>query len=541
MPKIQLRRPDAVQWAQQHVRLPAGGPAPGALRLDPWQIECLRAATNPANAYAAIKAASQLGKTELLKEIVMYYMAARPSNVILALPRLDDVTRFHRDRLMPTLRNSPSLRNLLTRARRAAADEETGISNVRFPGGTLKYINAHAQASWRGLTAPALIADEIDVFPGTLDAQDPVQMLKQRGAAYPDGQITMTIASTPIANRFIDAYYDAGSRGVWTVTCVHCEREIQWTFKPEYADLGYIPCQECGAQFTDSEVLGMNMSGRFVHAEPDNPAKSFHINQFASLRKTHADTLREYVPASPLAFHSQILAESYITAAQTLRPESEDDIWADKCPFDTRKLSIGVDVQADRIEWTAVAWSLQRTRAHVHWHKIKHFETDTWRGKQIAWDEMYRDSRNWEVFIDTGYLPAEVKALIKWRSQWNWHGCYGGKSADTLTNPSGIIQGETDDGIVRMGTQHAKSWIAEMIRRKDLTINRAGVNGDYLDQLTKSEVLRISSDSKHEAWTKVKDGVRNEALDCLVYALGASLYGDYGYAKKIAKQRRKRA
>ena len=528
---LTIRPPNIVDWAESNIVLPKlGNVRPGPLRLDGWQKECLRAMADTCNDYVALACASQLGKSQVTDTYVKYRIANDPANIIFAMPTLDDLQYYHRAKFLANLRSSPALSGLLEGRHRPG--EEVSLGNVAYRGGMMRYVNANAGRSWRGSTGSVLIADELDSFPGSMDANNPVQMLRQRSGSIPDQEVSMVLASTPVRGKFMDDYYAEGSRGEFVVRCIACSHPFVWSFRPEYVEAGYVPCTECGATFSDSEIVGMNAEGWFIHANPNAAAKTFHITQFASTRKSHRDTLSHYDPVSPRGFYTQIMAQSFEDVADTLTPRSIDALWVRERPGRPQVTTAGVDVQGNRLEWSLVEWRSANTRAHVLRHRAAYYEggsNASEEGKQRAWLEMANDVRaaRW-VFVDSGYKPDEVRRLVLMHlGQVKGMAAHGAKTADDLQNPAGLIMGIASGGDVRLGTQQAKSVIAEMIARQDLTVNPDGVpHGgweDYLEQLT-AEQLVISPDGRRQSWQKVTRGRRNEALDCLVLALCAALW-----------------
>ena len=525
------RVPDVVDWVESNVHLPALGNAnPGPLRLDAWQREVIRGVADTDNEYSALRCASQLGKTEVLKAYIQYRIAADPANIIMAMPVKEDIDYFHKQKLVPTLTATPATRRIF-REKQVGRRGDEGMStvNVSYPGGYMRYINAGVPRAWRGSTAPVLIADELDVFPPGPDARNPVQMLKQRAGSMDDDVVSMVLASTPLAGGFIDSYYEDGSQGQWFVRCEHCGDRFVWGFAEEYAEMGWIPCPHCGCQFEDWEVRAMNSGGEFVHAYPDRRKRSYHISQLASVRKTHRDTLAGYEAASPRGFYTQVLAQSYEDVSETLAPPDPDAIWSDAWPDAAPEIvTAGVDIQKNRLEWTVIGWWRRSTRAYVYRHGVAWFGEGQ-DARERAWAEMAQGVRQaLVVFVDSGYHPDETHAMVRQFLPGKGWWVQGAKTVDDLNHPAGIIINWGHNKTIRLGTQHAKSYIAEMMHRGDVRIWRDGVireDGwrDYLTQLT-SEKLIMSPDGRKEMWQLPVKSRRNEALDCMVYALAASLW-----------------
>ena len=543
MPRF--HRPDPVGWAESSIILPGEVAAarPGPLRLYAWQQEVLRSLCRPGT--TVLRVASQSGKTEVIKARIGYQMAVQQAGVVMAMPTLDDVGQFHRGKMMPTVLSSPELRALVHGAHRGG--ETVGPSNFRWPGGQMRYAHAASGRAMRGATAPCLIFDELDAAQGSLDARNPVDMLRQRGEGYPADEVSVGLSSTPRRGGMIDYYYDEGTAGQWYVRCGSCGERFVWRFEPEYAELGWIPCPGCGRRFGDREAMGMNAAGEWVAAHPDRAVRSYHISQLASPVRAQSETLARYTPASPSGFYTQIMASSYEDVVGSLRVPDEAAVWSAERPWPGQITAAGVDVQGDRIEMQIVEFGEQLTRAWTYCHRVYHYGTA---GEDAAWWAMASDAISEGcriVFIDTGYEPDAVRGQARRVFGSHWQravfGAHSAKGSDTLDNPAGFIHANAVSGDVRIGAAQAKSALASMIQSGRYKARPSGVlvdpgsRFDFLTQL-QSEQLVASMDGKRLAWEKSGAGVRNEALDCFAYALCAAAYLDTPHYQRRRRRRR---
>ena len=526
-----LIKADPVEWSEDSLQLPASVAAaqPGPLRLFPWQRDVLRSLCSPGR--TTLRVASQMGKTQLMAARVAYAMAEDRSSVVYAVPTQDDYRRFHADRLWPTIQASPELRELVGKTHRTS--ERVSETNLRWPGGQMQYMAAASGRQMRGVTAPVLLFDELDAAPGSLDARNPVDMLRQRGEGYPSSRVTMALSSTPRRGGMIDQYYEEGNQSEWFVRCATCGARFVWEFKPEYAALGWLPCVGCGRQFTDREALGMNNAGEWVAAFPERADRSYHITQLSSAFKTHSETLAEYSPVSPSGFYTQKLATSYEDIMGSLEVKEESEIWSPERPWPAHYATVGVDVQGDRLEYQVVEFDEYCTTAWVYEHRVLHHGPE---GEDATWEALARailQPAVQMVFIDTGYEPDAVRTQCRRVFGPGWwqsvvFGAHSGKGSDTLDNPAGLIQANTPSGDVRIGTQQAKSALAAMLGAGRIKVRPEGVfrkpgRWNYLQQL-QSERLISSLDGKTMRWEKRSSGVRNETLDCFCYAICAAVY-----------------
>ena len=541
-----LRKTDPVVWAEANIHLPQLGNArPGRLTLYGWQHEVLRSLVKPGR--TVLRCASQMGKSTLYICRLGYAMAAAPSSVVIALPTLDDIQSFHRVKFWPVLEQSPALRSLV-RPSAHRRGEKVSAANVVWPGGALRYAHASSGRALRGHTAPVLLFDEVDACEGSMDARNPVDMLAQRGESYAAAQVSLGLSSTPRMGGFIDWYYDAGTQHRWMVRCDACGERFEWPFEPDFAAQGWIPCPGCGQRFGDDAAMAMNAGGEWVAAYPARAYRSYHITQLASPIRRHSETLAEYNPAAPSGFYTQKLASSYGDVLGSLAIDDEELVWSEQMPWAGEAAAMGVDVQGDRIECQLVQFAGHETQAWTYDHRVLHFADA---GADAAWDRLasgFAQSGAAICFVDTGYEPDQVRTQCRRVFGTRWgrsvFGCHSGKNSDTLDNPAGLILANASSGDVRICTQQAKQALAHMIANGRYKARPSGVfrapgsRMDFLTQLQSESLVLSPRDATKRAWQTLGSGVRNEALDCFVYAMCAAAYLRTPHYRRRKAQRR---
>src|SRR5262245_51183467 len=108
------------EWTDLERRLsPEASAEPGTWRTDraPYQRAIMDAVTDPAVHTIIAMLASQVGKTELLLNVIGYFMQHDPAPLLLLQPTLEIAEAFSKDRLAPMVRDTPSLRELVRDAR----------------------------------------------------------------------------------------------------------------------------------------------------------------------------------------------------------------------------------------------------------------------------------------------------------------------------------------------------------------------------------------------------------------------------------------
>lgn len=132
------------QWADRYRMLSAESSAePGRWHTDkaPYQREIMDAIGDAHIRRVVIMCAAQLGKTELLLNILGYFMAYAPAPILVMQPTLDMGQTFSKDRLAPMIRDTPVLRGLVDVKSRYAGNT---ILKKNFPGGHITIVGANS-------------------------------------------------------------------------------------------------------------------------------------------------------------------------------------------------------------------------------------------------------------------------------------------------------------------------------------------------------------------------------------------------------------
>ena len=155
------------QWADRYRMLSAESSAePGRWHTDkaPYQREIMDAIGDAHIRRVVIMCAAQLGKTELLLNILGYFMAYAPAPILVMQPTLDMGQTFSKDRLAPMIRDTPVLRGLVDVKSRYAGNT---ILKKNFPGGHITIVGANSATGLASRPIKVLLADEVDRYPGS--------------------------------------------------------------------------------------------------------------------------------------------------------------------------------------------------------------------------------------------------------------------------------------------------------------------------------------------------------------------------------------
>ena len=122
------------EWADEYRFLSReASPEAGKWHTDraPYQREMMDAVKTCER--IVIMTAAQIGKTELLLNVIGYFIAKEPSPILLLQPTLEMGEAFSKDRLAPMVRDCPELTPLIANPR--ARDSGNTLLHKNFPAG----------------------------------------------------------------------------------------------------------------------------------------------------------------------------------------------------------------------------------------------------------------------------------------------------------------------------------------------------------------------------------------------------------------------
>ena len=289
------------EWAAKYRRV-IGGPFEGQWnhRNAPMSLEPMRAVSDRRVTQISLMACAQLMKSEFCINAALW-AAAYGDPVLFWEPEIGLLKNFVADRMRPALHGM--IKEAITRAPRDEEKKRDTQTQIRFQGsGTIIGLTPGMKAGKSSYSAPVAIADEIDKM------ADPtmITVMESRVTTY-GSDATIIAASTPTVDQPGTIYrlWTEGSRGVWHARCVHCGElvQINWsraTVRYDQDDDGFwlpetaeMVCVGCGAVWSESDRQRAVRAGQYVHENPDNPHRSFHVPGTAHLWKSLKAMVRE--------------------------------------------------------------------------------------------------------------------------------------------------------------------------------------------------------------------------------------------------------
>lgn len=529
------------EWLEGNVRLPEGMSAlPGPLRLWPYQREIADAITDPTIERVTVIKPVRVGFTTLLTGAIASFVANDPAPLLVLLPTESDCRDYVVSDIEPLFDATPVVAGALS------ADVDEGARNTllhrRFAGGSLKVVASRAPRNLRRHTARALLIDEADAMEVGPEGS-PILLAEKRTLSFVDRKIVL--GSTPIyedTSHVLRSYAQSDQR-VYELPCPDCGAftEILWShieWESGKPDTAAFRCPGCQSLIRETHKPSMVANARWRATCPEIVGHAgFRLNALvSSLANARwgalaAEFLRAKDDSDELqVFVNTILAQGWREAAvevdeQTIAARAEKFSLAD-IPVDVLVITVGVDVQDDRLEASVLGWS--RSEAFILGHVViwgSPDEDTTW----VELDEFLRT--RWQhrgggtlgvdcCLVDSGDRTDKVYAFCFPRLGRRIFAVKGIPGNRTACEPSkSKIKG--GGRLMLAGVDTLKASIYDRLARGRALRFSDSLEPSYYEQLaSERKVVRYMRGQPVRRFER-KVGALAEALDCVVYAFAA--------------------
>lgn len=536
------------EWADRYRELSREAAAePGRWRTEraPYQRGIMDAFADPAIETVVVMSSSQVGKTEVLMNVLGYFVAQDPSPLLIVRPTIGEATQWSKTRLAPMIRDSPALAELVQTPR--SRDSGNTLLVKEFPGGHLTIVGANAPSGLAAKPIRVVLCDEVDRFPASAGSEgDPIALAVRRTQTFWNRKIALVSSPTVKGLSRIEQAYQQGDQRRYVVPCPAChfEQALTWAnlrWEPERPETASYECTSCHTRIRESQRSAMLRGGHWQPtAAGDGFTASFHLNALYSPWARWAELVRDWLAAQDSverlqSFVNTVLGETWEERGggfelSTLeeRREAYQGI-----PAGVGLLTMGVDVQVDRLEYVIRGWGA----AEESW-LIAHEVILGDPGTGTPWEDLERArAREWPTMgkkplriavccIDSGYQTDAVYAYCRPRFGQRVYAVKGssiGGRPIVPRRPSTNNRGRVR--LFELGTEAAKDVIYSRLRiaipgPQYLHIP-TWAHAEYLEQLTAERAVRRQIAGRWIRRYELARGKRSEALDCEVYALAA--------------------
>lgn len=393
-------------------------------------------------------------------------------------------------------------------------------------------------------TVADIAAHEADaMLPGAEGS--PIALAEKRTLSFPNRKII--IGSTPTdedTSNVLRSYGESDKR-VFEVPCPHCGHrfELLWCHIhwPEGApEKAHAVCPANGCVIEEREKSAMVAAGGWRATAPEvHGHAGFRLNALVSLlpNASWGKLAAEFLAAKDDAdllrvFANTILAEGWREAADAVDESAlasrVEPFSLNAIPAEVLAITVGVDVQDDRLECTFVGWTRDdaalvldhaivwgSSQDDSTWTELDEMLRSTWKhphGGRLKIDAAVVDSGD-------GGITEKVYSFCFPRLSrriWAGKGVSGPRQAFQMSK-SPVRGGR----LFLVGVDGIKATLFDRLKRSAQLRFSAGLDAAYFAQLaSERRVVRYVKGQPVRRFERIP-GARAETLDCLVYAFAA--------------------
>lgn len=543
------------EWSDEHRRLsPEASAEPGrwlTARAE-YQRGIMDAVSDRRIHTIVWKSSAQVGKTEVLNNIIGFHIDQEPAPILLLQPTLEMAQAWSKDRLATMLRDTPNLRGKVKDPR--AKSGNNTLLHKTFPGGHITMAGSNSPASLASRPIRVVLCDEVDKYPVSAGTEgDPVNLARKRSTTFWNRLTVLTSTPTIEGASRIDIEFAETDQRYFMVPCPHCEHEqrllwagVTWS---RDEDGGHLPetaqyaCERCAALWTETERHVAVKRGRWEATAPFTGKAGFHVSELYSPWSSLEDMVRTFLeakknPEQLKAFVNTSLGETW----EDREGESVDqnalygrrESYPAPVPMGALLLTAGIDVQHDRIEMEIVGWGEGEESWNVDYRVIPGdtARDEVWQGLEDALSEIYEHETGTQFHITSAVIDSsdQTTRVYSFVKQTRHPRLFAGKGVSGPGRPVAQVSRrgkglqKRDVDLYQIGVDDAKSLVFARLRAAEpgpgfchFPMDR---DLEFFEQLTAEKLTtRYHRGFPRKEWVKTRQ--RNEALDCRVYAFAA--------------------
>lgn len=569
------------EWADRYRRLPQGTTAnPGRWNTDnvPHMREIMDSVSDVRIRKVVVMSSAQVAKAELEINTTGYYMHYEPVPILIMQPTITMAESFSKGRLTKSINETPVLRGMIKEGRGGGS---TILEKV-YPGGSIAIVGANSPSSLASRPVQVLLADEVDRYPATAGTEgDPLFLASERLTTFWNSKEVYVSTPGNKGTSRIEVEYQHSSQGEWNVPCPECG-ELQpliWegvVFDKDDLDNIQYCCKKCGALSPEAAWKKGFIHGKYVHADPENPVRGFHLNALGSTLARWRDIVEKFLLANEEKKKGNI--EELKSWTNTKMGETWEEEGTEieesalmkrreryncEVPPEVMYLTAGVDTQDDRFEVEVVGWGVDYESWGIKYAVIYgDLKLDQpWNDLDAFLAQSFTkpDGTKLKIIITCmdsgGHFTNKVYRFCKARYARGLRAIKGSNDSQAAYIQKPTKSNREGAKLFMLGVDTGKSLLLQRLLLKDegpgfchfpKDENR-GYDEDYFIGLTaERQVLTYKRGRAVYEW-RIKDykHKRNEALDCRNYAAAAIEMSNLPLKKKeeqtkSAKKRRKR-
>lgn len=557
------------EWAECKRYLSTEASAePGLWRTSrtPYLRAIMDAFTDPKVRHIVFAAASQVGKTEVLNNMIGYIIDQNPGSILFVHPTTIDAREFSKLRIAPMIRDSPALRRKISAPK--SRDSGNTLLQKSYPGGILTLCGSNEAHALASKPIRYVFGDERDRWAVSAGTEgDPWELAMARQTTFYNAKAVEVSTCTIRGSSAIAKSFAKGTMERWKSKCPHCGEyhEIQWK-NIRYDSEETVVNHE--RTYTVSNIMWIcpgcacvsdeaTMKKQPARWEADNPAayangeRSFWLNAFVSPWASWESICLKYQNALGDSTKMQVVYNTCFGQLWEDRGDTQDpdtllgrrEVYEAELPEGVLVLTAGVDTQDDRMEYEIIG--------HGHFGETWGIEKGIIMGRPddpATWDSLdmtvfdrvfrFKDGLGLKVsmsFVDEGgHFTGEVRLACQRRIRKKVFCIKGFPGPDRpFTSPpkkQKIIINNRYLGTVwqyQLGVDSGKQVIMDNLKVQAPGPKychfplRDDYGAMYFNGLLSEHLVPEGKTRQRWVWTKIQGHERNEPLDCRNYALAA--------------------
>jgi len=557
------------EWAECKRYLSTEASAePGLWRTSrtPYLRAIMDAFTDPKIRHIVFVAASQVGKTEVINNIIGYIIDQNPGSILFVHPTTIDAREFSKLRIAPMIRDSPAVRRRISAPK--SRDSGNTLLQKTYPGGILTLCGSNEAHALASKPIRYVFGDERDRWAQSAGTEgDPWELAMARQTTFYNAKAVEVSTPTIRGSSNIAKSFAKGTMERWKSQCPHCGEfhEIQWKdirYEAEETvvnhertytvhDVFWI-CPGCGC--VSEEATMKKQPAKWVAENPAayaNGVRSFWLNAFVSPWASWESICLKYQNALGDTGKMQVVYNTCFGQLWEDRGDTQDpdtllgrrEVYEAELPEGVLVLTAGVDTQDDRMEYEIVG--------HGHFGETWGIEKGIIMGRPddpATWDSLdmmvfdrvlrFKDGLGLKVsmsFVDEGgHFTEWVRQFCRNRVGKKVFCIKGLPGADRpFTSPpkkQKIIIKNRYLGTVwqyQLGVDSGKQVIMDNLKVQAPGPKychfplRDDYGAMYFHGLLSEHLVPEGKVRQRWVWTKIQGHERNEPLDCRNYALAA--------------------
>lgn len=347
----------------------------------PYLREPMDAFSDPVIKRITVVASSQVGKTEMMLNMLGAAIDDDPGPMMYIMPTLDNAQDFSKRRVAAMIRDTKCLTAKVSDAK--SRDGSNTILKKQFPGGMLTMTGSNSPSSLASTPIRYVFGDERDRWALTAGSEgDPWGLAEARTTTFYNAKLVDV--STPTIKGFsaIESAYNLGTRERWCHECPECHEynEIEFdhiVFKHRSKlDSGhkvYVvdevewACPACGCLIGQSKMR--RQPAKWIASNPEaleTGHRSFWLTAFASPWMSWNEIVLKFLQSRDDPEKLKVVYNTIFGKLWEDRGELEDEdtiisrreVYDAELPEGVLVLTCGVDTQDNRLEYEVVGHGL---------------------------------------------------------------------------------------------------------------------------------------------------------------------------------------